>query len=107
MIAEFHGAADLLDAVAVRPVLRQAAEDAGAVVLEVRTHDFGARAGFTGVALLAESHISVHTWPEYGYAAIDVFMCGACDPRRCLPALERFFRPERTEVRVLARGGRP
>ncbi len=43
-------------------------------------HGFGSGAGVTGVALLAESHITVHTWPERGYAAFDVFMCGACDP---------------------------
>ncbi len=43
-------------------------------------HGFGSGAGVTGVALLAESHITVHTWPERGYAAFDVFMCGDCDP---------------------------
>ena len=43
-------------------------------------HSFGSKSGLTGVLLLAESHISVHTWPEREYAAFDVFMCGNCDP---------------------------
>ena len=51
-------------------------------MLSCHMHGFGARQGVTGVALLAESHITVHTWPERGYAAFDVFMCGACDADR-------------------------
>ena len=57
--------------------LREGATAAGATVLEVRLHGFGAGQGVTGVALLAESHISIHSWPEHGYAAIDIFLCGA------------------------------
>ena len=41
----------------------------------------------SGVLVLAESHISIHTWPERNYAALDVFMCGACDPYKCIPKL--------------------
>ena len=58
----------------------------------------------SGVALLAESHISIHTWPERGYAALDVLMCGASDPRRPLPLLPRAFPPERFELRALFPG---
>ena len=43
----------------------------------MQLHTFGETGGLAGVALLAESHISIHTWPEYCYAAVDVFMCGA------------------------------
>jgi len=73
-------------------------------VLDVKTHDFGTRAGFTGMALLAESHISVHTWPEHGYAAIDIFMCGNANPRLSLSVLEAYFNAGRTDVQVFSRG---
>jgi S-adenosylmethionine decarboxylase len=43
--------------------------------------------------VLAESHISIHTWPERNFAALDVFMCGACDPHKVIPFLEAAFHP--------------
>ena len=76
LIAELHDAAHLSDADYIEAALRDAAAAAGATVLDVRLHHFGPGQGVTGVALLAESHISIHTWPEHGYAAIDIFMCG-------------------------------
>ena len=58
--------------------MRRAAEAGRAHVLASHMHAFGS-GGVTGVVLLAESHITVHTWPERDYAAFDVFMCGRCD----------------------------
>lgn len=104
LIADFYGATSLIDPIPVLEVLTQASAAAGATVLEVKTHDFGSRAGFTGVALLAESHISIHTWPEYNYAAIDIFMCGDADPLLSLKMLEAYFAPIRTELQVIERG---
>ncbi len=104
LIADFFDAAALYDPLPAQEVLRRAALAAKAQVLEVKTHDFGQRAGFTGVALLAESHISVHTWPEQGYAAIDIFMCGAASPQVSLDVLKAYFRPKRTEVQAISRG---
>lgn len=57
-------------------LLKRMAKAAGATVLGENFHDFGAGLGNTGVLLLAESHISVHSWPETDYAAIDIFVCG-------------------------------
>ncbi|MEL6585599.1 MAG: adenosylmethionine decarboxylase [Pseudomonadota bacterium] len=104
VVAEFYGAQRLFDHKAGGEALRRAAEAAGATVLGVHAHDFGDRAGFTGVAVLAESHISVHTWPEHDYAAIDIFMCGDAKPHQSLDALAQFFMPTRQTVKTIARG---
>lgn len=63
-------------------LLKRAARNAGATILSSHFHRFGIGKGLTGVLLLAESHITVHTWPEHDYAAFDIFMCGACDPQK-------------------------
>jgi S-adenosylmethionine decarboxylase len=65
----------LNDEAFVRESLVEAAHVANATLLDVRTHLFEPQ-GVTGFVLLAESHISIHTWPELGYAAIDVYTCG-------------------------------
>ncbi len=62
--------------------MRQMAEAAGATVLAANFHDFGSGLGNTGVLTLAESHITVHSWPEHDYAALDMFVCGdACNEK--------------------------
>ncbi len=77
LIAELAGCdrESLNDEEFLREKLREAAQIAGATVLSVHSHRF-TPVGVTAFALLAESHISVHTWPELGYAAVDAFTCG-------------------------------
>lgn len=105
-----HLLIDLWDAVKlddidhVEATLREAAEAAGATVLDVQLHHFTPYGGVTGIAVLAESHISIHSWPEEGYAALDVFVCGACDPNLALPVLRRAFLPARLDVSEHKRG---
>lgn len=60
-------------------------------------------AGFSGVAILAESHISIHTWPEHAYAALDIFMCGDSEPLKALEVLKEWFQPKHTDVLQLNR----
>ena len=56
------------------------------------------------MVVLAESHISIHTWPERDFAAVDIFMCGACDPHDAIAAIRAAFRPERVEIADHRRG---
>ena len=74
-IIEHIGAISHMDIAALDALLRKAAFAANATVLNADFHDFGDGAGNTGVLMLAESHISIHTWPEDNYAAIDIFVC--------------------------------
>jgi S-adenosylmethionine decarboxylase len=76
LIADIAGASHLGDVAAIEAILRAAAAAARVRVLGVNLHHFGPEQGVTGVALLAESHISIHTWPEEGLAAVDIFVCG-------------------------------
>jgi S-adenosylmethionine decarboxylase len=83
----------LTDCAKIEQLLRDAAKAAGAQVLHSHFHGFGDGFGVTGVVLLAESHISIHTWPEDGFAAADIFMCGATDPQRALSLLRSALQP--------------
>ena len=76
----------------------------GATLLHIHLHHFTPNDGISGVAVLAESHISVHSWPERGFAAFDVFMCGEARPELAADVLARHFAPGRVEVRELRRG---
>jgi S-adenosylmethionine decarboxylase len=86
-------------------LLRAGALAAGARILHSHFHSFGDAQGVTGVVLLAESHISIHTWPEYGFAAADIFMCGDAQPRLALDLIERVLKPASSIVQQIARGG--
>ena len=77
--------------------------NAGATLLHIHVHHFQPN-GISGVAVLAESHISIHTWPEVGYAAMDVFMCGNANPDACVPVLREAFSPKRVAVSEILRG---
>jgi len=105
LLVDFEGCHGLDDAALIEAALCEAAAACGATLLSVHLHRFGEGAGVTGVALLAESHISIHTWPERGFAALDIFMCGRCDPRLALPVLERRLAPSASRVSAHPRGG--
>ena len=108
ILADLYGinTALLQDGPALESLLRRAAIDAGARVLSSHFHSFGAEAGITGVVLLAESHISIHTWPECGMAAADIFMCGASDAQRALEFLVRELVPVDSQSVSVGRGRR-
>jgi len=92
------------DAEGIRRALFRAVERAGATVIEVCVHPFSPH-GVSGMAMLAESHIAVHTWPETGYVAVDVFTCGeTVAPERAVEVLCDLFCPQHTSVVEIRRG---
>ena len=105
LLADLSGCRGLDDAARVERALREAVEAADATLLDVRLHHFGEGHGVTGVALLAESHISIHTWPEHGYAAVDIFLCGPKhDLDAALQALSTRLEATRCDEQRVARG---
>jgi S-adenosylmethionine decarboxylase len=88
----------------LREILRKAAEEAGATVIRVFCHEFNPK-GVTGVALLAESHLTIHTWPEEGYAAADIFTCGQhTDPQLAVQYLISSLKAKDSTTFELKRG---
>lgn len=104
LILDFYDAARLDELDYMDQALRAAVAEADATLLDLSLHHFTPYGGISGVAVLAESHLSVHTWPETGYAAFDAFMCGSAEPRRAGQALERYFRPSRVVMTEHLRG---
>jgi S-adenosylmethionine decarboxylase len=103
LIVDLHQAQGLNDIDLIEATLRRCVEAARATLLHIHLHHFQPN-GVSGVAVLAESHISIHTWPDAGYAALDVFMCGSANPDACIPVLREAFKAERVEVNELLRG---
>ena len=103
LIIDLHGAKRLNDIEHIETTLRACVDAAKATLLHIHLHHFQP-SGVSGVAVLAESHISIHTWPYSGYAAVDVFMCGDTDPDSCVPVLREAFAAKRVEVNELRRG---
>ena len=121
LLADFWGVRTIGSVVELDALVRASVQSAGATLLDLAFHQFpaatrdraaigpaaattAASGGITGYALLAESHISVHTWPERGYVAIDVFMCGEQRPETALEVMRRAFSPEREQVHTVRRG---
>ena len=104
VIIDLWEAKGLDDRERIETALIDAVQAAGATLLHIHLHKFEDGGGISGVAVLAESHISVHTWPEKGYAAFDVFMCGDANPDACVPVLREAFTPARVAVSELLRG---
>ena len=104
LLIDVWGAVHLDDPKLMGVVLVNAAEACGATVVGLSMKHFGDGAGVTGFAMLSQSHISVHSWPEYGYAAFDIFVCGNADPYEVMPVLKSAFSPERVRVTECIRG---
>ena len=104
LLIDLWGATNLCDPAHIDRALREAAEAAGATILHSHFHHFSPNGGVSGVLVLAESHISIHTWPERDFAAIDIFMCGECNPYKGLPAIKAAFEPTSIQLSEQRRG---
>lgn len=104
LIIDLIGASGLDDIGLIEWTLRRCVKEAGATLLHIHLHHFTPNHGVSGVVVLAESHISIHTWPERHYAALDVFMCGDARPELCIEVLRRAFKPETVRVKEILRG---
>ena len=104
LLIDLWGATNLADPALIDRALREAAETAGATILHSHFHHFSPNGGVSGVIVLAESHISIHTWPERNFAAVDIFMCGACDPYKTIPLLKATFSPNFVNLNEQRRG---
>ncbi len=103
LLADVWGAHGLTDLGLLEAVLTNAALASGATILGAKFHVFPG-GGITGVVTLAESHISIHTWPEKNFMALDIFMCGDCDPRKAYDVIKTELNPEREVMAVMKRG---
>lgn len=104
LLLEMWGAHNLDDPELIEETLCDAARAANATILHAHTHHFSPYGGVSGVVVLAESHISIHTWPERGFLALDIFMCGDCDPYKAVPVLRETFAPESIQISEHKRG---
>ena len=105
LLVEYFGCerAVLDDSRYVEDAMRAAAEAAGATVVTTAFHRFAPQ-GVSGVVVIAESHLSIHTWPEHGYAAVDFYTCGPCEPDRACQSLRAALGARRTEIMRVQRG---
>ncbi|WMS42317.1 adenosylmethionine decarboxylase [Acuticoccus sp. MNP-M23] len=104
LIIDLYGGSRLDDLPHIEETLKRCVEVSGATLLHVHLHHFDGNSGISGVAVLAESHISIHSWPEHNYAALDIFMCGDTTPEASIAVLRKAFQPERIEVQEFLRG---
>jgi len=104
LILDFWKAKHLTDIKHIEATLREAVEITGATLLHIHLHHFTPNGGVSGVAVLAESHISIHTWPERDYAALDVFMCGETTPEKAISVFEKAFETDEVTVTKHQRG---
>ena len=105
LLIDFYDCSKHGDIDTIKQSLEQACRATGATVLFSYVHPFNG-GGCSGAVILAESHLSIHTWPEEHFVALDIFVCGTCDPTLALPILVNQFQPQRMQVKLERRGAR-
>lgn len=91
------------DAKRIEEVMLKAAELSRTTVIRHFFHEFSPH-GVSGVVIIAESHFTIHTWPEYAYAAVDIFTCGDVDCRSALDHIKNAFQADKCSVFRFNRG---
>jgi S-adenosylmethionine decarboxylase len=95
LLLDLYGASHLTNADYIQKACEDASLATGATILQSMFHHFGGEYGVTGVIMLSSSHCSIHTWPEFGTACIDVFVCDGDDPLKAIAVFEERFKPEK------------
>ncbi|MPZ13724.1 MAG: adenosylmethionine decarboxylase [Chloroflexi bacterium] len=104
LVLELWGCSNLDSASVVEQALRDVVDATKVTLLDLHVYPFSP-VGVTGVAVVSESHIMIHTWPEHGYAAVDVFTCGEeRDLSGAVGAVREHFSPERVQMMHIVRG---
>ena len=104
IIADFWRGRDIVNPRELKKILLQAARESQNTPLEVSIHTFSPQ-GITGVVLLAESHIAIHTWPEIEYVSVDIFTCGqGAKAENALEFLRKELKPKKIAVKTMKRG---
>lgn len=104
LLLELWQAENLTSLEIVESALREATKACGATLREIYLHHFSPFDGISGIAVIEESHISIHTWPELSYAAVDVFMCGKAQPAKSIQVFKSYFNPKKLQILELRRG---
>lgn len=102
LLADFYGVPEL-SGKEYEEILAEATTASGATLISTHSHNFEGQ-GTSAVALLKESHISAHTWPEFEYVGLDIFLCGEADPGKALHYLRKALHPKYEEVVRVSRG---
>lgn len=106
LIVELYGCSSELlnNLVQVEKILIEAVELSKATIVQPVFHHFSPH-GVSGVVVIAESHFTIHTWPEYGYCALDIFTCGEqIDPDESLQFMRERFQAQNMSVMEIKRG---
>lgn len=104
LIIELWGGRYLSSLPQIKKILENSVKAIKATLLKIDLHKFSSGGGISGVAIIQESHLSIHTWPEYNYAALDVFVCGTVDPYKAIPVIKKGFSPKNIQITEVKRG---
>ena len=103
LIIEAWGCSNLGNESIIKEMMIESVKEAGATLLSIHLHEFPG-GGITGIAILAESHMSYHDWPEYGAAMIDIYCCGEAEPSKALPVIQKYLKTNNINTTEIKRG---
>jgi len=104
LIIELWGGISFDSLPKIKEALLEAVKATETTILKMDLHEFSPSGGVSGMVIIQESHFSIHTWPEYKYAAIDIFVCGDVNPYKAIPVFKKHFKPKNIQIAELKRG---
>jgi S-adenosylmethionine decarboxylase len=99
LLIDLFGAKRLDDLKHIKETLKRCVEAAGATLLHIHLHHFTPNGGVSGVAVLSQGHVSLHSWPDSGYVALDAFMGRDAKPEAAINVVKRAFKPSNVVVK--------